>query len=235
MYRQTPTLRGLLTENPARMDIDGYDAYAWHCGIFKQTLTGGDQMVGYLRVVVQQKTEWVENLIAKIEKRHSIKIGSRPAIFYHTKHFPSLKILLGGHLFDDGRFSEPGRFIILPQYRSVGLAQFAIEGIMALGFSNPLLQTAIIDCQRAHCRMYERNGFRVLASQNDQPCALLLLALHRPMVEKRMPDLEARMRRYRDRGAFVVELGQVDWGALRYLPLVVRRWLRRFWRRVTHH
>lgn len=230
VYQHSPTLRALLKENPARMDIDGYDAYAWHCGIFKQT-PRGDSMVGYLRVVVQQKQDWAAALVARLEQEHGWKVDPRPATYYHEKSFPDLASFVGEPLTEDGRFSEPGRFIILPAYRSTGLARFAIEGVMALGFADPALQVAIIDCQKPHRRIYEQVGFRWLAAQNDQPNALQLMALYRPAVEKYMPDLPARMEQYRKQGAFVLQLGQVDWGAMRYLPGVLRRRARRWLRR----
>lgn len=231
VYQQSPALRVLLKPNPARMDVDGYDAYSWHCGIFKKT-PAGDDMVGYLRVVVQHPYDWVEALVSRIEQEYGLDVPPRAAIYYHKKSFPNLEALVGEPLTEDGRFSEPGRFIILPQYRSTGLAKFAIAGVMALGFADPALQVAIIDCQKTHRSIYERVGFRWLAAQNDRANALHLLALYRPAVEKYMPDLPARMERYRQLGAFVLELGQVDWGALRYLPGVLRRRVRRWLRRL---
>jgi len=228
VYQQTPTLRALLKENAAGMDIDGYDAYAWHCGIFKQT-PGGDRMVGYLRVVVQQKYDWVEALVARLEQEYGFNVNPREAAYCYMKNFPDLAAHVGEPLTEDGRVSEPGRFIILPPYRSTGLARFAIEGVMALGFANPILQVAVIGCHELHRSIYERVGFRWLAAQNEQPNACQLLALYRPAVEAYMPDLPARMQRYRQQGAFVIELRQVDWGALRYLPGIFRRRLRRAW------
>ncbi|MFN0013972.1 MAG: GNAT family N-acyltransferase, partial [Saprospiraceae bacterium] len=230
VYQQSLTLRALLKENPARMDIDGYDAYSWHCGIFKKT-PAGDDMVGYLRVVVQHTYNWVEALVTKIEQEYGLNVPPRAAIYYHKKSFPNLETIVGEPLTEDGRYSEPGRFIILPQYRSTGLAKFAIEGVMALGFADPALQVAIIDCQKSHRSIYERVGFSWLAAQHDRPNALHLLALFRPAVEKYMPDLPARMEQYRQQGAFLLQLGQVDWGALRYLPGVLRRWARHRLRR----
>ena len=229
VYRQTPSLRALLKENAAGLDIDGYDAYAWHCGIFKRTLNG-DRMVGYLRVVVQHKYDWVEALVARLEQEYGFNVKPREATYY-----PDLAVQIGEALMEDGRFCEPCRFVILPEYRSTGLAKFAIEGVMALGFANPVLQVAVIGCHKLHRGIYEGVGFRWFAAQNEQPNAFQFLALYRSAVEKYMPDLPARMQQYRQHGAFVIELGQVDWGALRYLPEVLRyrarSWIRRLRRR----
>ncbi|MBL8380234.1 MAG: GNAT family N-acetyltransferase [Burkholderiales bacterium] len=230
VYQQSPALRALLKQNPAGMDVDGYDAYSWHCGIFKKT-PAGDDMVGYLRVVVQRAFDWIEALVSRTAQENGLTVPPRAAVYYHEKSFPNLEALVGEPLTEDGRFAEPGRFIILPQYRSTGLARFAIEGVMALGFADPALQVGLIDCQKPHRIIYERVGFRWVAAQHERPNALHLLVLYRSAVEKLMPDLPARMERYREQGAFVLELGQVDWGALRFLPGVLRqqarRWLRR--------
>src|SRR5262249_36517719 len=108
VYQQTPALRALLKETAAGLDIDGYDAYAWHCGIFKRTLNG-DRMVGYLRVVVQHKYDWVEALVARLEQEYGFNVKPREATYY-----PDLAVQIGGALMEDGRFCEPCRFVILP-------------------------------------------------------------------------------------------------------------------------
>jgi len=71
VYQQSATLCALLKDNAAQLDIDGFDIYARHCGIFKRA-GGGDVLVGYLRVVEQQKKAWVEDIIEGLEQTNQL-------------------------------------------------------------------------------------------------------------------------------------------------------------------
>ncbi len=232
VYQQAPHLLRLLSQdNPANIDLDGYDSYSRHFGIFKR-VSQGDAMVGCLRVVEHQQKEWVAAVVERLERAHGFRAKTRTHTFFHLHIFPGLETLLGEPLLEDGRFSEPGRFVLLPEHRSVGLAQFAIASVMAWGFSNPVLQTGLIDCQKAHCRIYECNGFRWVTAQSDAPDAWHLMVINRATVEQRMPDLQQRMQQYHEQGGFVLELGRVDWSAWQYLPVALRRRVRRLRRSI---
>lgn len=225
-YTATPGLRYLLKHQHARLDIDGFDAFARHYGIFTK-----GKMVGYVRVIWHEENTSNASKIEHICVNHGISTPEYPDRLYVEKDFvetsnidkipksnPSISIC------------EPGRFIILPAYRSAGLAQFAIESVMTAICAQAINPVGIIDCRRHHRAMYERNGFTWLAEQDEpgvpgNPWNLLMIS--RDGVAARLPDIDARIRRFREQGRLTQRLGSVDWVALAYVPMLLRRWRRK--------
>jgi predicted GNAT family N-acyltransferase len=229
VYSQQPHLRQLMAENAAEVDIDGYDVYSRHYGLYKVNAES-EEMIGYLRVIEQRIFPMVETTLTRLKKQFQFVTPKRPQQFRNQEKFLNLENLLQISLRQiASSVCEPGRFIILAQYRSLHLAQFVIQSIMVALCSIHHFPTGIIDCQKDHKSMYLRNGFEWKAEEKhpkvpSNPWNLLIIS--RAGVEKKMPDLLERIRQYEKDGCFYHQMGSVDWQALRYLPVVARRWAR---------
>jgi Acetyltransferase (GNAT) domain len=230
VYSQQPHLRQLMAENAAEVDIDGYDVYSRHYGLYKIN-PKSEEMIGYLRVIEQRIFPFVLALLEKFKKQYGITAKPRAKPFYVQQKFSNAEQLLGISLTNNvNSLCEPTRFIISPIYRSAGLAQFVIESIMVAICAVAHFRYGILFCQKDHKSMYLRNGFEWKAEEKhpkvpSNPWNLLIIS--RAGVEKKMPDLLERIRQYETDGCFYHQMGSVDWQALRYLPVVARRWARK--------
>jgi predicted GNAT family N-acyltransferase len=230
IYVQQPHLRQIMAENAAEVDIDGYDVYSRHYGLYK--INGeSEEMIGYLRVTEQRKFPLVEATLKTLKRQYNFVIPKRPQLFRNQEKFPNMENVLQIPLTKIApSICEPGRFIISKEYRSAGLAQFIIESIMVVLCAIPYMKFGVIDCQKDHKTMYLRNGFEWKAEEKHPKVPSNpwnLLTISRAGVEKKMPDLSERIRQYEADGCFYHQLGSVDWQALRYLPVVAKRWARK--------
>lgn len=230
IYVQQPHLRQLMAENAAEVDIDGYDVYSRHYGLYKIN-SKSEEMIGYLRVIEQCKFPMVEATLRNLESQNAFVAPKRPYLFRNQEKFPNMENLLKIPLTQIApSICEPGRLIILKEHRSVGLAQFIIQSIMVVICAIPYMKLGVIDCQKDHKTMYLRNGFDWKAEERDPKVPSNpwnLLTISRAGVEKKMPNLSERIGQYETYGCFYHQLGSVDWQALRYLPVVARRWARK--------
>jgi predicted GNAT family N-acyltransferase len=229
IYVQQPHLRQLMAENAAEVDIDGYDVYSGHYGLYKIN-TESEEMIGYLRVIEQRSFPLVEEVLNKLKAEYDFIPPPRKCLFYSQEAYCYKEEVLKSYAQLARSICEPSRFIILKQYRSVGLAQFVIESIMVTICAAPYFTHGMVDCQKDHKSMYLRNGFEWKAEEKhpkvpSNPWNLLIIS--RAGVEKKMPSLEERIRQYETDGCFYHQMGSVDWQALRYLLVVVRRWARK--------
>ena len=230
IYMQQPHLRLLMVENAAEVDIDGYDIYSRHYGLYK--LNGeAEEMIGYLRVIEQCKFPLVEAMLQKLKGQYSFVPPQRKHLFYFQHLFPDAESILNMPLNKNAHLiCEPSRFIILPQHRSADLAQFIIESILVIACSLHITPIGLLFCKRDQKIMYLRKGgFEWKAEEKNPEDASNpwnLLMITRIGIEKKMPNLSQRIQQYEADGCFYHELGSVDWQALRYLPVVARRWAR---------
>jgi hypothetical protein len=228
-YSNQPSLRNLVKENSTALDIDGFDAYARHYGIFKTaTKEQPETMIGYMRVIWQSEQPVVDAVLKNIGQRLKITIPEKPPHLYIQKNFVSPGEIQKLPI-DNNRISicEPGRFILLPAYRSAGLAQFAVESVMTVICALSALPVGVMDCRRHHRPWYERNGFSWVTEQENpdipsNPWNLMMIS--RADVAQNLQDLEERISRYQQDGCLYHRLGYVDWLALAFLPMMLRRW-----------
>lgn len=230
VYCQQTHLRQLLSENEARVDVDGFDVFSRHFGLF-HLLEGTEKLVGYLRVIEQQKFPLVEQLLEKLKTGRGLDISPRPYLFYFQKKFPDAEQALQMSLTEKSiEICEPGRFIILPEYRSAGLAQFILKCIMVVLASISYLKLGAIYCQREHISMYLRHGFDCVAEEKSPKIASNpwnLLTVSRAGVARTLPDLQERLLQFQNQGCFYHRLGHFDWQVVHFLPVLFRRWVRR--------
>jgi len=233
-YANHPNLRYLITENNASLEIDGFDAYARHYGVFKSaSKTHPEKMIGYIRVIWQEKQPLMESVSETIVHKTQTALPDRPSRLYTEQQSFGINgkaIQKSLSEFNSASICEPGRFILLPAYRSAGLAQFVIESIMTALCASCSHPVGIIYCRRYHQAMYERNGFTWLAKEENpdipsNPWNLMMIS--REGVAQNLPNLEERINCYLQEGCINHQLGRIDWVALAYLPMMLRRWGRK--------
>ena len=188
-YQEQPDLCVLTPENAANVDIDAYDIYARHFGVFKIN-TKPKVLIGYVRLIEIRKNQKIESTIRKIENLFHLTPAYRSHSFYFQRNFLNAQHIIG--FFSNKNLNhivEPSRFIISKPYKSMGLSQFIINSLMTTIHSNPDYKYAVIQSQNKYVNFYERNGFKLkkeaLASPL-RPHSSKLLIMSRAELERKM-------------------------------------------------
>jgi len=188
-------------------------------------------MVGCIRVIWHQEQTAVAETIRSIARAHQLELPDKPQKLSAQKDFVRPELIAKipiGH--PNVALCEPGRFILLPAVRSVGLAQFVVECAMTVICAHSPIAVGVIDCGRSHREFYRKNGFDWLGEQynpNIPSNHWNLLMISAEGVGKQLPDLQQRIQRFREKGCLEHDLGHLDWGVMAYFSLYLRRWLRR--------
>lgn len=199
VYHNDPLLSHLVETHPGHIDVDGFDAYARHYGVYQVETGGHDILVGYIRIIKKDINPAMHRVLAGMANDLAIVLPGRPKPLNINAHFPDFNEAQIAHGASAGlaiELFEPGRFIIVPEYRSLGLAQFIIECAMTVicaAHPNPI---GLMDCRQLHKVLYERYGFESLAVQEspafpDNPWHLMMISGEG--VARRLPDLNARI------------------------------------------
>jgi len=230
-YITNPALRNLVQENNTGVEMDGYDAYSLHYGIFaKSTWRQAEKLVGYIRVIWHREAPERKTLVQQVCELLGQDLPEKPDRLYAASKFSQNqmeKIPL-----DDPNQSicEPSRLILLPAYRTAGLAQFALECAMSVICARSEMAVGVIYCRRYHRVFYQRNGFDWLAEEesSDLPTnPWNLMTISAAGVAKQLPDLPARIAHWRLKGCYAHTSGSKDWKALPYFPELLRNWARK--------
>ncbi|MCC6460744.1 MAG: GNAT family N-acetyltransferase [Saprospiraceae bacterium] len=206
VYHNDPSLSHLLATHAGHMDVDGFDAYARHYGVYKFETGGHDILVGYIRIIKKDINPAMHRVLSGMANDLDIALPDRPQPLNSNAHFPHFTEAQLPHSGSAGlavELFEPGRFIIAPEYRSLGLAQFIIECAMTVicaAHPNPI---GLMNCRHLHKALYERYGFESLAVQEStafpgNPWHLMMISGEG--VAKRLPDLQARIGQFEATG-----------------------------------
>jgi predicted GNAT family N-acyltransferase len=198
-------LNVFLKPNEAGLDLDIYDLHSRHYSLFK----GEDEMIGYIRVVLDRTTCYNPKVYEIGEKfgffthgEHSSKaiIKSKepdyPFLSYENvpekieQHYQSL-------IKSGAKILEASRLIIREDYRGMRNTAFLVESAISL-YVNLYREYhfAVADCVKEHHGFYRRYGFREV--QPDSPARFfnmsrLLVCLLLPLSPASIPsDLLSR-------------------------------------------
>lgn len=207
VYNEDPFLSHLVKGNTLQLSFDGYDIYAHHYGIY----LNDERMIGYIRIIREDIYLAASELVKDIGEA-----PERPLPFNFNTHFPNMnkteiiRTRARGNVFE---ICEPGRFVILPGFRSPGLAQFVIKCAMTVICESHVFPIGVIDCRRHHLPVYLRNGFEQVAIEEnpdfmDNPWYLLAISCEG--VTKKLPDLEGRINRFRTEGQITFQPKNTD-------------------------
>lgn len=158
-YRRS-RLAGFVPENASGLDIDEYDPWARHFGLFK-----AGEAVGYIRVVQEERSPAWADVVALAQSRGGQPTfsGARPSVpFPLMGYFPdkaNVEKLYNIFKKQGLRLCSPGRLVISPKIRGIKVANFFIECVVAatLHLKNDI---TLITCNRPHVNTYMQYGFK---------------------------------------------------------------------------
>ena len=94
-YQEQPDLCVLTPENAANVDIDAYDIYARHFGLFKMHSEYNRELIGYVRLIEIRKNQEIESIIRKIENLFHLTPAYRSHSFYFQRNFLNAQHIIG--------------------------------------------------------------------------------------------------------------------------------------------
>ncbi|HMQ46235.1 MAG TPA: hypothetical protein PKA00_02305 [Saprospiraceae bacterium] len=161
----------LVRQNPLGFEIDEYDPYAQHLGLFQ--VVGKKQVaIGYMRQVQATKTDYapmIQELAnaypgaatrLHLEVQHELPLLACCQNIAEVEHFYQVMTARGA------RFAEASRFVFAPHIRAAGYARFVVEGSAAFVFDHYGYDYSIIACHPHHAPFYESYGFFKLLDGN---------------------------------------------------------------------
>jgi len=144
------------------MELNSYDPYSHHLGLFGIDQNGMEVPVGYIRLITTESSPQNDQIFEIINNDRELE---RSLLINREEFFPSVKVLPGLKryidLSDDGieTFTEPSRLSFSPLIRSarlvvsLALASFAYS--LKIKKKNSILTT-----RDNHAKMYRLLGFR---------------------------------------------------------------------------
>ncbi len=206
-YRSSK-LAGFCPKNPHGIDLDAWDSYAMHFGLF-QVENGKVKAVGYMRVIQQEETLHA-NWVRQIAWRYSMKIFEKifeqpkvpfPSLDYYPGAMEVMNNVIRAEMQRGEKYCEASRLILRNNFRSLKLCIRLIEGALAMYFFNKGFTRAIVTCSEPHSRFYQRYGWQQLngirkeqilkGKTNAVGLSLLLLLLEN---YNKTADLDVRQR-----------------------------------------
>lgn len=157
-------VRHFITENTQQIDLDRYDLFARHYGLFRNNT----EPAGYIRVASDETSPQSELIQVLLRKYPKLKAGNisqtrspLPMMAYHpdaaniSKVYSELRMA-------QKKVVEPGRLVISPDYQSLKLIQHIVKSAIAVYFIYFKIQHAWLVCAAHHRRIYEHFGFRIM-------------------------------------------------------------------------
>ncbi len=159
---------GRLAAHSLTLDVDAYDRFAHHLGLFEVEPDGIERAIGYARLITETPSPQANQLfrIVKTDPESSSRVSAkRPTPFPSIGYFPELASFYEMARRAGERLLEPSRLSLEPTLHSARLARFLAFGATAYalsaGFTNGLMTS-----RHTHLGMYRLLGF---APYNDDP------------------------------------------------------------------
>ncbi|MEQ8706710.1 MAG: hypothetical protein RIC19_22445 [Phaeodactylibacter sp.] len=196
----------LVTDNQHGFELDVYDHYAHHIGLFQEGNFGA-YPIAYLRLVQEHKAPGT-NLIDTIADKYGIKSPL-------PQEGPGLPLLsncpekeaIGAHMDrlrpEKNGIVEASRFVFAPEARSGGYTKFFVEAAIARMLYHHSYSGIMLACHPRHAALYRRYGFKQIVdgSQNDyKGLAASILSMQipdiRPALQSRIQDMGLAQQRH---------------------------------------
>lgn len=161
IYRSSK-LKGFCPKNDFEIDLDNWDMFAHHFGIF-QVSNNQTKPVGYIRYIQEDLTEQAPCILSialSKSKDYAKKIVKfPPSTFPSELYFPDIKFL--PELAEKKCGAEVSRFSLNEAFRNDRRTMFSLIKILcAIGFFQLGNQFGIIACNIHHSPTYEIFGFK---------------------------------------------------------------------------
>jgi len=142
-------------------DVDAYDRFAHHLGLFEIEPGGIERAVGYSRLIMEIPSPQENQLfqIVRMDPESSARVSAkRPTPFPSIGYFPELAGFYEMAKCSGERLLEPSRLSLQPTIHSARLARFLAIGATAYAFSLGLTN-ALMSSRKTHVGMYRLLGF----------------------------------------------------------------------------
>lgn len=154
--------------NDYQIDLDEYDAYARHFGLFKYNCSGEESVIGYMRVIEQCMTRTSDTIYAlarSLDRDLYKRINISPKCpFPVMKYYPYAHKRITELLIQNPatKYCESSRFSIAKEERSFKLARFCTDCAISIYFEVKNFNVSIICCANSHEPFYRRYGYQQL-------------------------------------------------------------------------
>ena len=215
----------LVTDNEHGFELDVYDRYAHHIGLFQEG-NFGSHAIGYLRLVQEHEGPFT-NLINKIIEKHGLaplgpKEGPGLPLLSNCPEKESISShmdLLRPH---KNGIVEASRFVFAPEARSGGYTKFFVEAAIARMLYYHRYSGIMLACHPRHAVLYMRYGFKQIVDgrKNDyNGLAASILSLQIPDIRSSLRSgIEAMGHVQQQAGSLVMHPDSKAWSA----PIPVR-------------
>jgi Acetyltransferase (GNAT) domain len=160
----------------ARIDIDQFDPYSHHFGLFVGSPEGEEEVIGYLRIAtneLQPRNSAIAELIGEI---------AAPVVKYPDFTYPiqthtnasSVVSFLEIQNQNGSSLVEPSRLSIRSEWRCIRTSVFLLECSIAW-WLRASFDAALLSCAKSQERAYQRYGFRPISEEElfiDVRCAI---------------------------------------------------------------
>lgn len=210
----------LVTDNQHGFELDVYDQYAHHIGLFQEGAFGAHP-IGYLRLVQEHESPHAHQVEALADQYGF----DRPS----THEGPGLPLLsncpekevIGSHMDllrpEKNGIVEASRFVFAPEARSGGYTKFFVEAAIARMLYHHRYSGIMLACHPRHSALYRRYGFQQIVDghKNDyNGLAASILSLCIPDIRPALQSkIEAMGHLQRQHGSLLLNPETKTWSA----------------------
>lgn len=210
----------LVTDNQHGFELDVYDHYAHHIGLFQEGNFGAHP-IGYLRLVQEHAGPFSDHVEA-IANRYGIACPlpeEGPGLPLLSNCLEKATISEHMNLLRPERngIVEASRFVFAPEARSGGYTKFFVEAAIARMLYHHRYSGIMLACHPRHAALYRRYGFKQIVdgNQNDyNGLAASILSMQipdiRPALQSKIEEMGLAQQRH---GSLLLHPESKDWSA----------------------
>lgn len=153
-------------DNQSGYDLDAYDARAYQMGLFMHS-DDGCKLIGTHREIIDgvgPHAEWIEQIESElnIHLPNGIDFSDKPfpAFSYDSSAVDVLEQFYSKAKDEHKTVGEASRYALDPSIRSLSLAKFLVEAIIAVFVIAKSIKYGIMWVHLSHAPFYERYGFK---------------------------------------------------------------------------
>lgn len=161
-------LKGFVKNCTGGLDVDPWDGYATHYGLYHET-EGKEKPVGYLRIVgldISPQSSLLHSLACQFVEVATAIANPREALLPLLTYDDPNHVI--ADIFAKIRSNslsvvEPGRISLSHEYQALPLSRYLVESAIALYFAGIYkVDRAILSCAVQHSDFYQKFGFALI-------------------------------------------------------------------------
>jgi len=192
------------------IDLDAYDLFSHHLGVFLTDGKGSEKAAGYIRLVTSAPGPQCPNLMDIASGRRELEeklYSGRKCVLPSIGYFPVLVEFFSGIHSDIDSFVEPSRLSIHGNVSGIQVISLLVYGAISYGVLNGF-DDAILSAQASHVLHYHRYGFKPFRAADS---FIESVGWNLTLVVRRGAEVEercgARLARYK---AEIATTGRID-------------------------